>query len=157
MVEVMVRLRNRGYSPQVASMHTYDTSENTRAWMGWLRNSLNAHGFRQPLWLGEAGISWREMQAQWYSDHVRNMFAYGYWTNTILFKLHEGPPPNDNTGIYNYDLTPKPAVDALRSVCAPYSPPPPSPSCNEDGYCDVYAGECAANCPTDCVSGELCQ
>lgn len=31
------------------------------------------------------------------------------------------------------------------------------PFCNGDGYCDVYAGECAANCPMDCVSGELCQ
>ena len=33
----------------------------------------------------------------------------------------------------------------------------PNPYCNGDGYCDVYAGECASNCPTDCVSGELCQ
>jgi hypothetical protein len=175
MVEVMVRLRNRGYSPPVVSMHTYDTSDNTRIWMGWLRAALNARGFTQPLWLGEAGIAWQEMQAQWYSDHVRNMFTYRYWTNTILFKLHEGPPPNDNTGIYNYDRTPKPAVEALRSVCAPYSPPPPDPCgnfrcegnepltcpgdcpyCNGDGYCDVYAGECAATCPMDCVS-DLCQ
>jgi hypothetical protein len=32
-----------------------------------------------------------------------------------------------------------------------------SPTCNGDGYCDIFADECAANCPSDCSTGEFCQ
>lgn len=30
-------------------------------------------------------------------------------------------------------------------------------SCNFDGFCDVFGGECAGICPQDCTNGELCQ